>query len=127
MAALKSEELSAENQRERDRNKAEQPRISDSQEAELGRKKRLIEATKERDAIQHEIDIAKEEKNAKIKEIASEAEKNVALKLAETNEKLLKEPYLRKLEIEAIQGIEKTVFYGEDLKNVFRLHNPSNN
>ena len=87
----------------------------------------MIEATKEREAIQHEIDIAKEEKNAKIKEIASEAEKNIALKLAETNEKLLKEPYLRKLEIEAIKGIEKTVFYGEDLKNVFRLHNPSNN
>jgi hypothetical protein len=127
MASLKSEELAAENQRERDRNKAEQQRMSDSQEAELGRKKRLIEATKEREAIQHEIDIAKEEKNAKVKEIASESEKNVALKLAETNEKLLKEPYLRKLEIEAIQGIEKTVFYGEDLKNVFRLHNPSNN
>ena len=127
MASLKSEELAAENQRERDRNKAEQQRMSDSQEAELGRKKRLIEAVKEREAIQHEIDIAKEEKNAKVKEIASEAEKNVALKLAETNEKLLKEPYLRKLEIEAIQGIEKTVFYGEDLKNVFRLHNPSNN
>jgi len=127
IASLTSDELAAENQRERDTNKAEQQRISDSQEAELGRKKRLIEAIKEREAIQHEINIAKSKADSTVKEIASEAEKRIALRLAETNEKLLKGPYLRLLEIEAIKGINKTVFYGSDLKNVFRLHNPSNN
>lgn len=127
IASLRSDELAAENQRERDTNKAEQQRISDSQEAELGRKKRLIEATKERDAIQHEINIAKSKADSTVKEIASEAEKRIALRLAETNEKLLKGPYLRLLEIEAIKGINKTVFYGSDLKNVFRLHNANDN
>ena len=120
MAALAAAKQAADDQLARDRNKAEQQRISDSQETELARKKRLIEAEKERQGIQHEMDRAKAKKEADIKVTAAEADKKAGLELAKKNEALLKEPYLRALEIEALAQNNK-IYYGSDLKHVFRL------
>ena len=50
----------------RARNIAEQLRITDSQEKELARKLKLLEAEKERQAIQHEMDRAKSRKEADV-------------------------------------------------------------
>ena len=120
MAALAAAKQAADDQLARDRNKAEQQRISDSQETELARKKRLIEAEKERQAIQHEMDRAKAKKEADIKVMSAKADKDAGLELAKKNDALLKEPYLRALEIEALAQNNK-IYYGSDLKHVFRL------
>jgi len=120
MATLAASKQGYNDQLARDRNKAEQQRISDSQETELARKKRIIEAERERQAIQHEMDRAKAKKEADIKVTAAEADKKAGLELAKKNEALLKEPYLRALEIEALAQNNK-IYYGSDLKHVFRL------
>lgn len=110
----------ASEQLNRDRNKAEQQRITDSQETEIARKKRIIEAKKERQAIQHEIDRAAAAKENDIKISTAAADKAVGLELAKMNEVLFSHAYLRAKEIEAIAKLNK-VYYGDQLGNVFRL------
>jgi len=56
LAALASAKQKAEEELARERNIAEQQRLSDSQETDLERQKRLVEATKERQAIQNEVE-----------------------------------------------------------------------
>jgi len=112
----------ASEQLNRDRNKAEQQRITDSQETEIARQKRIIEAEKERQAIQHEMDHATATKENDIKIAAAAADKAAGLELAKMNEVLLSDAYLREKEIEAIATLNK-VYYGDQLKNVFHLNN----
>ena len=121
MAALASATQEAEQQLARDRNIAEQLRITDSQETELERKKRLIEAEKERQDIVHEMDRAKSKKDNDILIAKAMAEKTAGLEMAAMNEVLLTKEYLREKEIEATSKLNK-VYYGNDLKDVFRLH-----
>lgn len=121
MAALASATQEAEQQLARDRNIAEQLRITDSQETELERKKRLIEAEKERQDIVHEMDRAKSKKDNDILIAKAMADKAAGLEMAAMNEVLLTEEYLREKEIEATSKLNK-VFYGNNLKDVFRLH-----
>ena len=121
MAALASATQEADQQLARDRNIAEQLRITDSQETELERKKRLIEAEKERQDIVHEMDRAKSKKDNDIIIAKAMAEKTAGLEMAAMNEVLLTKEYLREKEIEATSKLNK-VYYGNDLKNVFRLH-----
>mgnify|MGYP006082045125 CR=1 FL=1 len=121
MASLAAASQEAEQQLARDRNKAEQQRITDSQETELERQKRLIKAEKERMTIQHEMDIAKSKKNNDIIIAKAKAEKKAGLEMAAMNEVLLTDAYLREKEIEATSKLNK-VFYGDNLKHVFNLH-----
>ena len=51
----------------------------------------------------------------------AEAEKTAGLEMAAMNEVLLTNAYLREKEIEATSKLNK-VFYGNNLKDVFRLH-----
>jgi len=121
MAALASATQEAKEQLARDRNIAEQLRITDSQETEIERKKRLIEAEQERQNIVHEMDRAKSKKDNDILIAKAKAKKTAGLELAAMNEVLLTEAYLREKEIEATSKLNK-VFYGDNLKDVFRLH-----
>ena len=122
MAALASATQEAEEQLARERNKAEQQRITDSQKTELEREKRLIKAEQERQNIVHEMDRAKSKKDNDILIAKAMAEKSAGLEIAAMNEVLFTKEYLRAKEIEATSKLNK-VYYGEDLKNVFRLHN----
>jgi hypothetical protein len=122
MAALASATQEADEQLARDRNKAEQQRITDSQKTELEREKRLIKAEQERQNIVHEMERAKSKKDNDILIAKAMAEKSAGLEIAAMNEVLFTKEYLREKEIEATSKLNK-VYYGEDLKNVFRLHN----
>lgn len=121
MATLDKEKQAAADELARARNKAEQQRITDSQQTELEREKDKLNAEKERQSIQHSMDRARAVKEADVRLIAAIADKDAGLEMAAKNKALLTEEYLRQREIEAI-GQQNKIYYGPDLKHVFRLH-----
>jgi hypothetical protein len=105
----------------RARNIAEQLRITDSQETELARQKKKLNAEKERAEIRHAMDRAAAKKEADVKVIAAKADKEAGLELATKNKELLTDAYLRSLEIYALSNNTK-IYYGDSIGDVFRLH-----
>ena len=121
MAVLTKEKQAAEEELARARNKAEQQRISDSQETELTRQKNKLNAEKERAEIRHAMDRAAATKEADVRRIAAKADKDAGLELATKNKELLTDAYLRSLEINAL-GQNNKIYYGDSVGDVFRLH-----
>ena len=121
-AVLAADKQQATEKLARARNIAEQLRITDSQETELARQKNKLNAEKERAEIRHTMDRAEAQKQADIRRIAAEADKDAGFELATKNKELLTDSYLRSLEIDAL-GQNNKIYYGNFLGDVFRLHN----
>ena len=112
-AILAKEKQAANDELARARNKAEQQRISDSQETDLGRKKRLIEAQKERQAIEHEMDRAKAKKEADVTLTLAEAKKKEKELEAKANEAYLTPAKLKEEAIKSFYHNNKHTIGGK--------------
>ncbi len=120
LAALASSKQKAEEELARERNIAKQQRLTDSQETDLERQKRLIEAKKERQLIQNEVERGIALKDANVTLIhAQAAAKAVEIKAAskakakemdaEANIKFLTPELLAREQIQAIHNNTKII------------------
>jgi hypothetical protein len=109
-AVLAKEKQAAEEELARARNIAEQLRRTDSQETELARKLKLLEAEKERQAIQHEMDRAKAKKEADVTNTLAEARKKEKILDAEANVAYLTPEKLKEEAIKSFYNNHKHTF-----------------
>ena len=109
-AILAKEKQAAEEELARARNKAEQQRISDSQETELTRQKNKLNAEKERAEIRHEMDRAQAKKEADVTNTLAEARKKEKILEAEANVAYLTPAKLQEEAIKSFYNNHKHTF-----------------
>lgn len=110
MAVLAKEKQDAEEELARARNKAEQQRISDSQETELTRQKNKLNAEKERAEIRHAMDLAKAKKEADVINTLATARKKEKMLEAEANIAYLTPAKLQEEAIKSFYNNHKHTF-----------------
>ena len=109
-AVLAKEKQAAEEERARARNIGEQQRISDSQVTDLTRQKNKLNAEKERQAIQHEMDRAQAKKEADVSNTLAEAKKKEKILEAEANVAYLTPAKLQEEAIKSFYNNHKHTF-----------------
>jgi len=109
-AVLAADQQQATEKLARARNIAEQLRITDSQETELTRQKNKLNAEKERQAIQHEMDRAKAKKEADVINTLATARKKEKILEAEANVAYLTPAKLQEEAIKSFYNNHKHTF-----------------
>ena len=109
-AVLAKEKQEANEVLARGRNKAEQQRISDSQETELARQKDKLNAEKERAEIRHDMDRAKAKKEADVTNTLATAKKKEKILEAEANVAYLTPAKLQEEAIKSFYNNHKHTF-----------------